>query len=375
MEKSKQIQSIFLIALLTLMIILVLLLFLPYATILIWSAVCYIIISPLNKKILKHINPKKKFYEIKRHLLAVFFALGTVVLMVAIIFFLGFQLAGQGKFLIEEAKLFFENNYQFFTETDIGKKITSAVKELSSGSIDLSKINFRAEIISFFSSYFNTFINLAQGLAANISSFALSLVFTCFTLYFFYIDAPYLSQIFVQAIPIDNKATYQLLDKFKEVTISLFKGFFLVAFYQALAALIIFTIFGVRGSLIFAALTFFSSFIPMFGCAIIWIPLAITVILSKGIMVGIIFIVLCSVLISFLDNFLRPLFLQSRIKVHPLLIFFSILGGINMFGINGILFGPMTIILFFTIIEISLGKNDSNDDNTEVALLNQQEIK
>lgn len=352
------IQSIFLIALLTLMIILVLLLFLPYATILIWSAVCYIIISPLNKKILKHINPQKKFYETKRHLLAIFFALGTVVLMVGILSFLGFQLVGQGKFLLEEAKQFFETNNQFFNETDIGKKITSTVKELSSGSIDLSKINFRKEIISLFSSYFNTFINLAQNLIANISSFALSLIFTCFTLYFFYIDAPYLSKIFVQAIPIDNKTTNQLLDKFKEVTISLFKGFFLVAFYQATAALIIFSIFGLQGSLIFAALTFFSSFIPIFGCAIIWIPLSITVILSKGLMMGIIFIVLCSFLISFLDNFLRPFFLQSRIKVHPLLIFFSILGGINMFGINGILFGPMIIILFFTIIEISLGKND-----------------
>jgi predicted PurR-regulated permease PerM len=64
--------------------------------------------------------------------------------------------------------------------------------------------------------------------------------------------------------------------------------------------------------------------------------------------------ILCAFFISFLDNFLRPFFLKDRIKIHPLLIFFSILGGLQVFGFNGILLGPIVVILFFTIVDILL---------------------
>ena len=80
----------------------------------------------------------------------------------------------------------------------------------------------------------------------------------------------------------------------------------------------------------------------------------------------ILFLILAAITISFLDNFLRPFFLKDRIKVHPLIIFFAILGGIQLFGMNGLLLGPLVIILFFTILDI-LSNNEketslSDDD-------------
>ncbi|HQL34073.1 MAG TPA: AI-2E family transporter, partial [Treponemataceae bacterium] len=176
----------------------------------------------------------------------------------------------------------------------------------------------------------------------------------CFALYFFYLDAHYLANLFISAIPIDSKSTKQLLNKFRDVTKNLFMGFFMVAFYQAIAAFVIFSIFKIQGALLFSFLILFSSFVPMVGCALIWAPLTVTVFLSQGLGIAIAFAVFCSFFISFMDNFLRPLFLKDRIKIHPLLIFFSILGGLNVFGFNGILLGPLVIILFFTIVDIAL---------------------
>jgi predicted PurR-regulated permease PerM len=55
-----------------------------------------------------------------------------------------------------------------------------------------------------------------------------------------------------------------------------------------------------------------------------------------------------------LDNLLRPVFLKDRIQLHPLIIFFAILGGISVFGFNGIILGPMVVILFLTVLDLFL---------------------
>jgi predicted PurR-regulated permease PerM len=69
------------------------------------------------------------------------------------------------------------------------------------------------------------------------------------------------------------------------------------------------------------------------------------------------------IVISTLDNLLRPFFLRDRIQLHPLIIFFAILGGISTFGFNGIILGPMVVILFLTVLDLFLTEHqfDKNE--------------
>ncbi len=364
--QRKQIQSISFVVLFALMIVLMGRLFLPFSSVLLWSAIFYIIISPLYRKILHRMSSAKKFYETRRHLLAGLFAVGTVFIMVGIFVFLGFQLVGQGRIFLEGAKTFVSGNPLFFTNTVLGTNIASIVEKISLGTVDMSTIDIKDETIKFLSNYSDNIMGITQTIIKDISGFLLSLAFMCFSLYFFYIDGAYLANVFVNAIPIDQKKTKKLLSKFSDVTTNLFMGFFLVAFYQAIAAFLIFSIFQVQGSLLFSVLILFSSFIPIFGCALIWIPLGVSVLITQGLLTGIVFMLLCAFFISFVDNFLRPFFLKDRIKIHPLLIFFSILGGIQTFGMNGIILGPVTIILFFTIVDITR-EDDPHHAEIEVA--------
>ena len=156
------------------------------------------------------------------------------------------------------------------------------------------------------------------------------------------------------------------MNKFIEVTRGLFSGYILVALYQGFVAFILMTIFGVEGSMLFSVILMFASFIPLFGAAIVWAPIGLIMCFTGPIWKGILFLILAAITISFLDNFLRPFFLKDRIKVHPLIIFFAILRGIQLFGMNGLLLGPLVIILFFTILDI-LSNNEKEtslaDDN------------
>ncbi len=351
--QRKQIQTISFLALFALMVILMSMLFLPFASVILWSSVFYILFSPLYMAILRRMNSTKKLYEIKRHLLAGFFALGTMAFMVGVFFFIGFQLIGQGRIFLEQSQSFVSANPNFFSKTELGMTIASLVHKISLGTVDISTMDIKAEVLNFLAMYADNIGSMTGTLLRNIGGFFLSLAFMSFTLYFFYIDGSYLARVVINAIPIDQKNTKQLIMKFRDVTTNLFMGFFLVAFYQASVAFIIFFLFKVDGSLLFSVLILFSTFIPIFGCALIWFPIGASLLVTRGTATGLSFMILCAVFISFLDNFLRPFFLRNRIKIHPLLIFFSILGGIQVFGFNGILLGPVIIILFFTIVDIA----------------------
>ena len=91
---------------------------------------------------------------------------------------------------------------------------------------------------------------------------------------------------------------------------------------------------------------------PIIGTTIIWIPLGILFLINGEIIKAIIFIICSWLFITIPDNFVRPLLLGNRIELHPLFIFFAILGGVLFFGLSGIILGPLSFILFFEIMKI-----------------------
>jgi predicted PurR-regulated permease PerM len=175
-----------------------------------------------------------------------------------------------------------------------------------------------------------------------------------FSVFFFYLDGPYLAHLVLRAIPIKNEYIITLTAKFKDITKNLFFGYILVATLQAIVAYIIYTIFGIRGSLVFAVLTFILIFIPVIGSTILYVPLGIIKIVGGDMTGGLLFIAVSMIFISGIDMVLRPFFLKDRIQLHPLLVFFAILGGIAGLGFNGFILGPMLMILFLTVLDLFL---------------------
>jgi predicted PurR-regulated permease PerM len=148
-----------------------------------------------------------------------------------------------------------------------------------------------------------------------------------------------------------------LASKFTETTRTLFLGYIIVALIQSALAFIVFAIFGVDGALVLAVIIFVVVFIPMLGAAIVYLPLTIVKIASGDIAGGIIFFAVSAIFISGADNILRPYFLKDRIQLHPLIIFFAILGGLAVFGFNGLILGPTLVILFLTVLDLFLAEH------------------
>ncbi|HPY52574.1 MAG TPA: AI-2E family transporter [Treponemataceae bacterium] len=363
MLKKTNLNTIFLFALFGLFFVALVGIFYPFFYVILWASLLYIVLNPLHKKIQQKITKKKRFLEIKRHALAAIFSIATLILIIGPLLLLTIQLAQQLLAVFKDIELFLRTNPTFFSDSSFVKKTIDILNDFGIENDLFSQVDglhIRAFILQTIQYYSNTLLMISKNLLENTANFFVSLLFVVFALYFFYLDGAYLFSLLIKVIPINPKHMDTLAKKFSETIRGLLSGYFLVALYQGIVAFILMKIFGIKAALLFSVLLMFSSFIPLFGAGLIWLPLGIILLFTDSVIKGILFLVLSAFFISFLDNFLRPFFLQDRIKVHPLLIFFAILGGLKIFGLNGLILGPTVIILFFAVLDMLVSFDEEN---------------
>jgi predicted PurR-regulated permease PerM len=353
-EKRFAVQNIVFGAILIILFILVCRLFAPFFTVLLWSILFYVLLSPVHEKIVSGLDRTKLKGKIFRNIWAAVFSLGTVIIILIPLAFVTFQFFRQVTDLIYLVRNYLSSHSgQEIAET-LFDDISQRIADLSSGQIVFSSGEIRSRILVFLSSGLQDLLQFSRGVILNVGSFFTGLAFMVFSLFFFFLDGVYLSRLVLHVVPIRRDYMKALVGKFKEITKNLVLGYIMVALVQALMAFIIFSVFRVTGALVFAALTFFCAFIPIFGAGIVWVPLSLLRIFYGDIGGGVLFFIASAIFISTLDNLLRPIFLRDRIQLHPLIIFFAILGGISVFGFNGIILGPMVVILFLTVLDLFL---------------------
>ncbi|MDR1909830.1 MAG: AI-2E family transporter [Spirochaetaceae bacterium] len=356
----RTIQTVIFVAILVALFIAVCTLFAPFVTVLLWSVLIYTLLSPLHRKITGNMNFTKTPGLILKNIIAGLFSLGTTVLILIPLFFAASQFYLQ---IVDMVRLFrnmISANPMIFD--DIFKNISNFITDLSNGLVIWPPDEIQRDVMQALSSGAQQLIGAASSLARNISAFAIGIVFMFFCLFFFFLDGAYLSNLVAHIIPIRREYMAALMGKFKESIRNLFLGYIMVALAQAVMAYIVFSIFRVQGSLVLAALSLVCSFIPMFGAGLVWAPIGIFRIVSGQVAGGILFLAVAGICISLLDNFLRPIFLQDRIHLHPLVIFVSILGGVAVYGFNGLVLGPLLVILFLTVLDMFLAEHQINID-------------
>lgn len=324
--------------------------FSPFFYSILWAILIFIVFHPLYKFILKKIK-RDKFYNFKIKIVAIILSFFAVVIIVIPIIYLLFTLSNQFLGFYKVAVNFIKSNPDIL-KIDADNKLVMSISKLTKGYIDLTSLNLQQEIIKNIKNISTFFLNNTTSIVKNIASFIISFLFTIFTLYFLFVDGEYLKNIFFKAIPIDKRYTEILVKKFNETAYVVIVGYFTVAIVQGIIATILFLIFGIKNAILWGSILFISSFIPILGATAVWAPIAIYIMIFVSLTKGILLFIFAGFFISTMDNFLRPLIIKDKIKIHPLLIFFSILGALRFLGFSGIILGPIILILFFTIIDI-----------------------
>lgn len=194
-------------------------------------------------------------------------------------------------------------------------------------------------------------LNQGGNLAGGISSFVGKFFLMLFAFFFFVRDEEVIVQSLLHLIPLSNSQEQRLIDKIKSVAKSALLGTFVTALAQGLAGGIAFWITGLP-ALFWGIAMAFASLVPMVGTALIWIPAAIYLLISGHGGLALFMTLWCIVVVGMIDNLVRPLFMQGSADMSTLLIVFAILGGINYFGLIGLLYGPIIFGLAMVLLYI-----------------------
>ncbi|MGB9628464.1 MAG: AI-2E family transporter [Thermodesulfobacteriota bacterium] len=234
--------------------------------------------------------------------------------------------------------------------------------------IDLSKIEPASLLLKNLKQISTFLFNQTSAILKGVSTFLVSFFFMLLSLYYLFKDGAYLFERVKEIIPLPMNERDLLLRRFKEMILATMYGGILMAVIQGTLGGLSLWVLGFSSPIFWGTAMALLSFIPIGGTALIWIPLTIYLLIQGMFLKAIILLALGIFVISMVDNLLRPVFISSRTNIHPLLLFFAVLGGIQAFGLIGLIAGPLVMTLFLTVIEIyiqGIKESEKSDSRTE----------
>jgi len=181
---------------------------------------------------------------------------------------------------------------------------------------------------------------------------AIMSIIMLYTMFYFLIDGKKLLHKILYYIPLENKDEHLLLQRFTSVAKATIKGTLIIGIIQGILCGLGFALAGIPSPVFWGCLMAVLSIVPSVGTAIVWGPALLILILGKDISGAITVAILCGLIAGNADNLLRPRLVGKDTEMHDLFILFSTFGGISMFGIIGIIIGPIIAALFVSIWEI-----------------------
>jgi len=189
-------------------------------------------------------------------------------------------------------------------------------------------------------------------LFSGIATALFAMILSFFALYYFLRDGDRLREAVMRVSPLPNEDTAKLMAKLRLFMSSIIRGTLLMAVFYGLAGGIGFFMFGLPSAAFWGAVIGFVSFIPVFGGYIVGVPGMIVLALGGHYIAAVGLFIWMNVTGLFFENYLRPHLIGRKSDIHPLLILFSVVGGLSFFGPLGILLGPLALGVLLALLEI-----------------------
>jgi predicted PurR-regulated permease PerM len=218
--------------------------------------------------------------------------------------------------------------------------------------INPEKLINQEVVLSAVKSFSQNTLVILHSTYAGVVNFIFVTFITFFSLFYLFIDGNRLLKYVMHLTPLRDKYENILVEKFNSIVRATIKGTTLMAIFQGALGGILFWATGVASPVLLGILMMFASVIPTVGSGLVWLPAGIIMILIGQPIQGIIIILVGSLVISTVDNFIRPKLVGRDTQMHPLLVLFSSLGGIALMGIPGFIAGPIAMSLFVALWDI-----------------------
>ncbi len=186
-------------------------------------------------------------------------------------------------------------------------------------------------------------------IVTNVVVFFVDLALALFATFFLLRDADGIMRAVRRLLPMAPAAREAFIARTADLIAAGVTSSVIVASLQGLLGGVAFALVGISAAVFWGVVMAFACLLP-FGAAIIWLPAAIFLALSGSVTKALVLLGLGAGVVSMVDNVVRPLLLSGRVQMNGLVIFVSLLGGLNVFGLLGIVLGPIVVVTAMALV-------------------------
>jgi predicted PurR-regulated permease PerM len=315
----------------------------PFYGAVLWGAVLAIVFAPLYRRLSRSMRQQRNLAALTTVMIVVFIVILPLTLIAAS--------------LVQEASGVYEKFQS--GELNLARNFQQAVDALPTwvaNLLDRFGLTNLAGVQERLSAGLMKGSQFLAAQALNIGQITLELIVRLFVmlylLFFLLRDGDELFRIIKDAIPLRAEQQRAVFKKFATVIRATVKGTIVVAVVQGALGGLIFWFLGVRAPLLWAVLMAFLSLLPAVGAALVWLPVAIYFVATGAVWQGLVLMAYGVLVIGLVDNLLRPILVGTDTKMPDYVVLISTLGGIEIFGMNGIVLGPMIAAMFIVVWDL-----------------------
>lgn len=331
METSKT-EKYFLFALLSIVLVFTIAILYPFLTVFILAAAFAVVINPVYLWIKKYISFKKE-------------GLASFITIILFLFLLCIPLFFIGNVIFNQA----QNAYYFIVQNGntslFIQKIDTTINNILPSGFTFNSYEKITSLTSFITSNIGNFFT-------STFNTILMVVITIFTMFFMLKDGSKWKEGLIKILPLSEKNTTEILSDLKNSINRILRGSFIIAIIQGFLSWFGLLIFGVPNPALWGVVAGLASFIPSLGTSVVSAP-AILFLYFTGMPLHALGLLIWSLLlVGTIDNILSPYIISKNTEIPSIFMLFSILGGMSLMGAVGIIIGPLTLSLFYSLVSI-----------------------
>jgi predicted PurR-regulated permease PerM len=316
------------------------LMFQPFLTVLMWAAVLAVVFYPMHRRIRAETRRPTVAAAISTLLVVLFILLPVTFITVAVV-----------RELTQVAQSFQAPDHTW------NVPVPSAVTRLLEWAgqyvdIDIDRESARKFLAERMQTWGATLAASTLMLVGGAVGAITQTLLVVFTLFYFFRDGERIRQAAFEMLPLQRMQWQDIGSRTKDVIGATVYGVLAIAAIQGTLGTFIFWILGLPSPLLWGVVMFFLSMIPMAGAFLVWMPAAIYLALTGSLTQAGILVVWGVLVIGGIDNILSPRLVGRRASLHELLIFFAVLGGLQVFGVLGLILGPVVVAMTLALIEM-----------------------
>jgi predicted PurR-regulated permease PerM len=228
--------------------------------------------------------------------------------------------------------------------------------------VDLSKYDVHGIINSNAQKVSVGLVGVGAAVLSNLARFAVNALITFVILFFLFREGKEWAYRTGKLTPLSDVQVARLYQNISDTIIANVYGILSVGFAQGLLTGIAMKIVGMPSALLLGLGAGLCSIIPVVGSAIVWVPVALYLLFEAAVWKGIFLLIWGTVIVSSIDNLIRPWVISGRVELHPFVLLFFILGGVEAFGFIGLFLGPVVasvLAALFVMLREALGDTGS----------------